>query len=331
LDLRATPLQANYTGAAVHASLLAGLLDGQLRHRPADGPAIEAAMLLLLAGLLFFVLPRLSLAACTVLMILLLSASIALNLWVWQAWAEQWPLAGPLSLLLSGFGLHLLRAHLGERGARRKLTRLFGQYVPPALVEEMSRQPEQYSMASRSAELTVMFADVRGFTGLSERLPPAELALLMNEYFSLMAQVIGEHRGTLDKYMGDAVMAFWGAPLADADHARHAVQAAMAMQAALNAFNQRFQARDWPALRISIGINTGMMVVGDLGSRQRRAYTVLGDAVNQAARLQALCAEREAGLLIGALTRAAVPELPCVALGEVVLRGREAPVQVFQL
>ncbi|MBT9494569.1 MAG: adenylate/guanylate cyclase domain-containing protein [Paucibacter sp.] len=331
LDQRATPLAPLYPGVAVQATVLAGLLDGNLAHEPAYAPALQALQLLLIAGALLLALPRLSLTAGSLLVLALLLATLGLNLFAWQTWREAWPLAGPLSLLLALFGLHLLLAHLGERGARRRLTRLFGHYVPAALVAEMSQRPEQYSMASRNAELTVMFADVRGFTGISEGMPPQELAELMNEYFSVMAQIIGAHRGTVDKYIGDAVMAFWGAPLDDPDHARHAVQAATAMQGCLAALNRRFNARGWPALRISIGINTGQVVVGDLGSYERRAYTVLGDAVNLAARLQALCAEREADILIGERTYAAIPNLQATPLGEQFLRGRAAPLQVFQV
>lgn len=331
LDQRATPLAPLYPGVAVQATVLAGLLDGSLTHDPVHAPALQALQLLLIAGILLLALPRLSLAGGSLLTLALLLVMLSLNLVAWKVWREAWPLAGPLCLLLALFGLHLLLAHLGERGARRRLTRLFGHYVPAALVAEMSQRPEQYSMASRNAELTVMFADVRGFTGISERLSPQELAELMNEYFSVMAQIIGAHRGTVDKYIGDAVMAFWGAPLDDPDHARHAVQAASAMQGCLAALNRRFSARGWPALRISIGINTGQMVVGDLGSYERRAYTVLGDAVNLAARLQALCAEREVDILIGERTYAAVPNLHATPLGEQFLRGRAAPLQVFQI
>lgn len=155
----------------------------------------------------------------------------------------------------------------------------------------------------------------------------------MSRYFSVMTDIIRRHQGTLDKYMGDAVMAFWGAPLDDAEHAEHAVQAAWAMQAALPALNEEFEAQGWPQLRLSIGLNSGRMVVGDLGSRHRRAYTVLGDAVNLAARLQELCAQQDLTLLLGEATWAALPPdsaARCQSLGPQQLRGREAAVQVYK-
>ncbi|WP_273596483.1 CHASE2 domain-containing protein [Roseateles koreensis] len=339
LDQRATPLHPSYPGVGVHASMLTGILDGTLAHTPSNTAWIELGLLLLTGLPLMVLAPHLSTWRNAGLLLSLLIGLLSLNLWAWRGLHEAWPLASPLALLAGMAGLLLLIANVGARSARRQLTRLFGHYLPPTLVEEMSHRPDHYSMASRSAVLSVMFADVKGFTGISEHLNPTALAELMNEYFTAMAGIIGQHRGTLDKFMGDAVMAFWGAPLADELHARHAVEAALAMHASMTELNRRFAARGWPTLRISIGINTGPMVVGDLGSRQRRAYTVLGDSVNLAARLQSLCAERGAEILIGEATQAAMaastadlpPICSSVSLGQQAVRGRAASVEVFEL
>lgn len=331
LDQRTTPLASTYPGVAVHASVLSGLLDGSLASAPGHGPALEAGVLLLMGLSLLWLLPRLSWPGVITIALLWLALLLALNFGAW-VWARQaLPLATGLLLLPGLLGLHLLFAYLGERGAKRRLGALFGHYVPPALVQEMSLHPGRYSMASRSADLTVLFADVRGFTGIAERLAPADLAALMHDYFSAMTEIVGAHRGTLDKYMGDALMAFWGAPLDDGDHALHAVQASLAMQAELARLNARFAANGRPQLAISIGIHSGAMVVGDLGSRQRRAYTVLGDNVNLAARLQELCGRRGAGLLISEATHARLGgALPCAALGPVAVRGRQAEVVIYE-
>jgi adenylate cyclase len=215
-------------------------------------------------------------------------------------------------------------AYRRATGARRQLAQLFGQYVPPELVDEMSRAPERYTMGSRSAVLTVLFADVSGFSSAAKRMPPAELGAMMNLLFSHLTDVVRAHRGTLDKYIGDSVMAFWGAPLDDADHARHAVDAAQAMLARLPQIHAELAAKGWPALQLNIGINTGTVVVGDMGSRHRRAYTVMGDAVNLAARLQGFCSRYGLGLVVGDATHNALRGRPCLPLGPLALRGLDA-------
>jgi len=329
IDQRATPVDEALLGTLVHAHLLSGLLGGQVRAVPAAAPLVEAATLLALGALLVWALPRLALwrgaLLCGVLMLALAGAHAA----AWQQAALVLPLASGLLLPPLLLALYLLLAFRQATGARRQLAGLFGQYVPPELVAEMSHAPARYSMRSRSAELTVLFADVPGFSGLAERMPPAELGAMMNLLFSHLTDVVRAHRGTLDKYIGDAVMAFWGAPLDDPDHACHAVEAALAMQARLPALHAELAAHGWPPLALNIGVNTGSMVVGDMGSRHRRAYTVMGDAVNLAARLQSLCSHHGLGLVVGDATRRALGDTLCLALGRVGVRGRDAPVQVW--
>src|SRR5205085_6893016 len=144
----------------------------------------------------------------------------------------------------------------------------------PELVQQMARDPARYTMEPKTADLTILFADVRGFTSISEALDEKALREYVNEYLTDMSLIIrGQHRGTLDKYIGDAIMAFWGAPIADAQHARNAVLAALDMQRACATLNERFAARGWPTLGIGVGINTGTVRVGDMGSKLRRAYT----------------------------------------------------------
>ncbi len=329
VDQRPTPVDAAMLGTLVHAHMLSGILQQRLLATPSAAPLIEALALAVQALLAWWWLPRRllwqgALLTCSVLVLVLLAAAVA---WVWGGWVM--PLASlvllPLSLLLA----HSLLVYRYATGARRQLAALFGQYVPPELVQRMSREPDRYTMRSRSTELTVLFADVHGFSGLAEHMPPAELGAMMNLIFSHLTDVIREHQGTLDKYIGDSVMAFWGAPLDAPDHARRAVNAALAMRERLPKLHAELATRGWPALEINIGINTGNMVVGDMGSRHRRAYTVMGDAVNQAARIQALCSQYGLGLVIGDSTRQAVADLLCLALGHIKVRGRDAPIRVW--
>jgi len=329
IDQRSTPVDEALLGTLVHAHMLSGLLGGHLLTVPVEAPLIEAGLLLASGLLLIWALPRLALWQGALLCAGLMLALLAGHSLAWRQAGLVLPLAGGLLLPPLLLGLSLLMAYRQATGARRQLAKLFGQYVPPELVGEMGREPGRYSMRSRSAELTVLFADVSGFSGLAERMPPAELGAMMNLLFSHLTDVVRAHRGTLDKYIGDSVMAFWGAPLDDPAHARHAVAAALAMRERLPALHAALAAQGWPPLDLNIGVNTGAMVVGDMGSRHRRAYTVMGDAVNLAARLQSLCSHHHLGLLVGEATRQALGDRLCLALGPVSVRGRDAPVSLW--
>jgi adenylate cyclase len=185
-------------------------------------------------------------------------------------------------------------------------------------------------MEGDSRELTVLFCDVRGFTTISEGLDPNTLREYINLYLTAMSEDIRGNRGTLDKYIGDAVMAFWGAPVALPDHAARAVATALKMQATAKALNADFVARGWPPLKIGIGLNTGDMRVGDMGSKIRRAYTVMGDAVNLSSRLEGITKVYGAGIAVGAATRAAAPQYAYRELDRVRVKGKNEPVPIYE-
>jgi adenylate cyclase len=217
-----------------------------------------------------------------------------------------------------------------ETRTKGQFTELFGQYVPPELVDEMARDPQAYSMAGRNVELTVLFSDVRGFTTISEGLEPQELSHLMNEYLGAMTEVVRKNRGTLDKYIGDAIMAFWGAPVADPEHARHAVLTAIAMQKELKLLAEPFRARGWPELHIGVGVNTGMMTVGDMGSPVRKAYTVMGDAVNLGSRLESITKQYGVGIIVGPQTHDLLKDMVFRELDKVRVKGKDEPVAIYE-
>jgi adenylate cyclase len=218
-----------------------------------------------------------------------------------------------------------------EARGMRQITGLFGQYVPPELVDEMARNPEQFNMAPSKKELSVLFSDVRDFTSIAESLAPEDLAAYINEYLTTMSLVIREqHRGTLDKYIGDAIMAFWGAPVADPQHARNAVLAALGMQLEVKVLNEKFKARGWRPCRIGIGVNSGEMSVGDMGSRIRRAYTVMGDAVNIASRLEGITKEYGADIIVGEGTRRLLTGFVLRELDRVRVKGKDEPVTIYE-
>ncbi|HYQ70437.1 MAG TPA: adenylate/guanylate cyclase domain-containing protein, partial [Gammaproteobacteria bacterium] len=268
------------SGVEIAATAFANLLtDNSLT---TAGP-LATAVILLLVGLVLgsgiYLLP----ASLAIPLALLLSGLyVAIVQYAFNAGGIWLPLAIPVLLQLpAALFVGLLAQYLTEAHGRRRLKAVFGQYVPPEIVDEMSRNPdEEFSVEGESRELSVLFCDIRSFTTISESLAADELKQLLNHFFTPMTRIIFEKRGTIDKYVGDMIMAFWGAPVHDHLHHQHAVEAALAMLDKVMEMRPEFSARDWPEVNIGIGINTGMMNVGDMGSEYRRAYTVIGDAVN---------------------------------------------------
>ncbi|MCC7484457.1 MAG: adenylate/guanylate cyclase domain-containing protein [Burkholderiales bacterium] len=331
LDLRATPVDPVYPGVEVHANMISGMIDGTIKQRP---PYVLGAefLLLLVSGLaLALLLPLLGPLVSTLTTVAVLISAIATNIVVFHYGNLVLPLASGLLMTLTLFVLNMAYGFFIEARGMRQITGLFGQYVPPELVDEMAKNPEQFNMAPRAEELSVLFSDVRGFTTISESLSPEDLSLYINEYLTTMSLVIREkHRGTLDKYIGDAIMAFWGAPVADREHARHAVLAALDMQAAAKALNEKFKAKGWPTFKIGIGVNSGVMRVGDMGSQIRKAYTVMGDAVNLGSRLEGITKQYGADIIIGENTRERISGFVCREVDRVRVKGKDEPVAIYQ-
>jgi adenylate cyclase len=329
-DIRVTPVGASFDGVEIHANLIAGLLDGRFKEHPRYVQGIEmlqlAAVALLVTGA---VMAGRLLTGCLATLLTGLCLLVA-NLALWNRAGLALPIASALVLGSVLFVAQLLYGYFADTRRQQRLSALFGQYVPPALVEQMARNPDGFDAASSSGELSVLFADVRNFTRLAERIEPRELSALMNELLTALTRVIHRHEGTIDKYMGDAIMAFWGAPLPDADHARHALQAAREMQGALVELAPRLRARGWPELTIGIGINTGVMRVGHMGSEFRQAYTVMGDAVNLGARIESLTKVYGVSIAVGEGTAVAVPDVAFLELDRVRVQGKDVPVAIFE-
>ena len=330
MDLRATPVGATYPGVEIHANLLAGMLDGKIKDKPSYVLAVEALQVAILGGMLVFLLPLLAPSRASLLAGGTLLVSIGVNLALWRFANLVVPLASIILLVILLYVVDAAWGYFVESRSKRQLTGLFGQYVPPELVDEMARDPENYSMEGKNEELTVLFSDVRSFTTISEGLNPKELTQLMNAYLGEMTQVIRRQRGTLDKYIGDAIMAFWGAPVADPEHARQAVLTALEMQRALRRLDEPFKERGWPELHIGVGINTGTMTVGDMGSPVRQAYTVMGDPVNTASRLEGLTKQYGVGILVGEGTRTAVKDVLFREIDRVRPKGKDDPLGIYE-
>ncbi len=334
-DLRATPVHRALPGVEVHAQLLAGLEDADLAVRPDWSPGFELLLLALVLAAVAAAVRRLAGPTAVLALAGVAAALLGGDLLALAARGWALPIAAPLAagLLLGGGGI--VGNYLREWRSRRSLAQLFGHYLPPERVRAMASEPARFLDIASSAEnreLTVLFCDLRGFTTMAEHLAPERLREVLNLYFGRMSEIIHAHGGTLDKFIGDAVMAFWGAPQVDANHAAHAVTAALAMGAAVEPMNAELAARGLPPLAPCIGLATGVVCVGDLGSVRRRSYTAVGDGVNLAARVESLTRAYGVPLLVADTTRAAAGGLAgseWVEVDEVVVKGRSQPVTLF--
>ncbi|RMG85775.1 MAG: adenylate/guanylate cyclase domain-containing protein, partial [Candidatus Dadabacteria bacterium] len=243
------------------------------------------------------------------------------------------PVAGPVSGVLLG-----LISGLGHRAAtedrqRRRLRRMFAQYVSPAVLEEVVERfaEEAAPGTGRKEELTILFSDIRGFTTLAERIDPQHVVEMLNTYLGAMSEVIFEHEGTIDKFIGDAIMCFWGAPLRCEDHANRGVRCALGMLERLHAVNRELADRGLPGVRIGIGLHTGTAVLGNIGSARRLDYTAIGDAVNLASRLEGLTKTYGCPVLLTESTHARLRGgAVCAVVDRVRVKGKTEPILLYR-
>jgi len=330
-DLRSTPVGVQYPGVEVHANVFEGLIYPELIHSHPDWAEALVFLFLVVLGmvmsLLFPALGPVSLALTGGGLLLL---TLAGNLYCWQVLKLDLPLTSSLLLI---FGLTLLNLIYGFFGASRQKARIksiFDQYVPPAHIDEMLNHPESVSLDGKRKEMSVLFSDIRGFTTLSEKLTATELKTLLNRYFSPITKTIFEHQGTIDKYVGDMVMAFWNAPLDVKAHAELAVKAGFSMLKITDELSKSFVADGLPAIDIGVGVNTGEMNVGDMGSQYRRAYTVLGDAVNLGSRLESLTKYYGVRFLVSQGTVQQCQSLTFRSVDKVKVKGKTEAVIIYE-
>ncbi|MDX1562790.1 MAG: adenylate/guanylate cyclase domain-containing protein, partial [Gammaproteobacteria bacterium] len=329
-DLRSTPVSERYIGVEAHANLLGGILDQRVKQQPSYSAGLEIAVLLFLAWLTAIILPRFAVLTSLTLLVATIAVMSIANYWLFAAAGLVVPLASALFYVLLAGLLQISYGYFVESRNKRRLSGLFGQYVPPELVSEMDEGGADITIAGESRTMSVLFSDVRGFTTISERLDARELTQLMNEFLTPITRVIHEHRGTIDKYMGDAVMAFWGAPLEDAEHARNAVLAGLAMIETVEALGPDFEKKGWPPLQIGVGVASGPMNVGNMGSEFRMAYTVMGDTVNLGSRLEGLTKQYGVGMIVNETTVELVADVRFRQIDLVRVKGKHEPVAIFE-
>jgi adenylate cyclase len=332
LDLRATPFSNIYPGVEVHATII----DNILNHDPFTHDIFTEIgityVLLFIGGLgLSALLAYASPWVGGLGSLLLVMLTLAGNYLFFFSHNQLIGLSYPLLTILAIFLVVTLFNYFFESQKKRFISSAFGHYVSPQIVHQLMEHPERLSLQGEQKNLTVLFSDIQGFTSISEKMTSEELGRFMNEYLTAMSHIVLEGKGTVDKFIGDAVMAIWGAPVEDEDHAANCVRAAFKMMEKLKLLQEDWQKRDLPEVHIRIGINTGIMSVGNFGSDQRFDYTVMGDNVNLASRLEGANKAYNTNIIISEYTRNALGEgFYCRLLDLVRVKGKEMPVRIYE-
>jgi adenylate cyclase len=328
-DLRPSPLDSTYPGVEVHATFLDNLLAGDFMRDAAPWFSLILAFLLACGGAVAIRLGRHAWQNILV-FALLLPLPILLGFFAY-AHGFWLPIVFLLSSTVPALIGTLALNYATEGKQKRFIKGAFKQYLSPLVIEELVQHPERLKLGGELRELSIFFSDIRGFTGISEHLNPQELTALLNDYLTAMTDIIYAHEGTVDKYEGDAIIAFWNAPLAQKNHAILAVHTALECQAKLTAMNPKYKEQIGAELHQRIGLNSGPVVVGNMGSRQRFNYTFLGDAGNLAARLEGINKQFGTSLLISENTRKQLDASIAVReIARVQVVGRKEPVTVYE-
>ncbi len=340
LDLKATPLESAMPGVEAHAQILENVLSQSLLSRPNYAVGVELVTAAVF-GVIFVVLAP-AVGAMTMLILGLLTA-VAMAAGSWYFFTQQgllFDLIFPLITIFATFATLLFINYFREQADRRRIRGAFSQYISPTLVEQLANSPKKLMLGGEVRNMTILFSDVRGFTTISESFKdnPQGLTQLMNRLLTPLTNSIIERKGTIDKYIGDAIMAFWNAPLDDTDHEAHACAAALDMLRRIDELNHEREAealedgKPFFPMKIGLGINTGTCVVGNMGSDLRFDYSVLGDPVNLASRLEGRSKEYGTPIIIGANTAEKLDgRFATLQIDLITVKGKHEPERVYAL
>jgi adenylate cyclase len=329
-DLRVTPFSPNMAGIEKHASVVDNILHGDFIHRTETSVHF---LIFLFAVVLGITLPRLGAKAGAALFVLFFAGYVGIVFYLFVAKGVWFNLVYPASALFFGYTSQTAYRFFMEERRARDIRKMFSSYVSKRIVDELIRDPSKAKLGGDRKEITVLFSDIRGFTAFSEKHQPEEVVSLLNEYLGAMTEIVFEHEGTLDKFVGDAIMALWGAPVGQPDHAERAVRCALAMIVRLKELQAKWAAEGRYVIDIGIGINTGEMVVGNMGAEGKKMdYTVIGDNVNLGARLEGLTRKYNNHIIISEYTYERVRDIVrATELDSVTVKGKEKPVVVYDL
>ena len=334
-DLISTPIRERELGVMVHAQAIEQMVLGRFLVRPDWAPGVESAAILVFGIGLSFALARLGAAYGGLVAALFFGGTFATS---WFAFKDHGLLIDPtvpaLTVVVAYIGVTLFSFYREER-ARAYIRNAFDRYLSPELVARIARDPGQLQLGGEERDMTVMFCDIRSFSAISEGLGAQDIIRFLIDFLTPMTDILLEHKATIDKYIGDAILSFWNAPLDDPEQARNAADAGLAMQgslAALNAAHAPGTAEPWPReVRIGIGLNTGLCCVGNMGSAQRLSYSLIGDTVNLASRIEGLTKQYGVPIAVGGSTAARIADYALIELDQVRVVGRAAPETLFAL
>jgi adenylate cyclase len=335
-DIRKSPLQSVVAGVQLHAQLIEQVINNDYLIRPELAGGVEVVFLALVSGILVLLMRRLGAIRCAVLGLFMVAVAVGLS---WYAFASLKLLFDPVYPSLAAGLVYVSASFLGYISTeldKRRIRHAFSHYMAPEMVDRLAAHPEQLKLGGEMREITVLFCDIRNFTGISERLEAQSLTGLINRFLTPMTDSVMSRRGTIDKYIGDCIMAFWNAPLDDPQHGIHACQAALSMRERLVTLNAELSSEggalaEVAPLRFGIGLNSGVCTVGNLGSMQRFDYSVLGDTVNVTSRIEGLTKSFGVDIIIGERTRELSTEFTTIELDLVRVRGKTAPARIYAL
>jgi adenylate cyclase len=330
-DLKATPLTPDMPGVEIHAQLIEQILSQDFLFRPDWGPGAEILFAVFFGIIVIIAIPLVGALPSAVAAGVAMSIAAAVS---WFAFRNGQVLIDPvypIAVLASVYLCGTLINYRLTETRQREIREAFSRYMSPHYVAELARNPEKLKLGGEVKLVTIMFCDIRGFTTLSEGLSAEQLGHLINEFLTPMTDIVMAHQGTIDKYIGDCIMAFWNAPLDDPDHAKNAVAAAQEMRMKLVELNETWEAEGRLALHVGIGINTGECSVGNFGSHQRFNYSLLGDPVNLSSRLEGLTKQYGVDLIIGEDTAALLDDPGLIELDLVAVKGKTRAVRIFTL
>ena len=331
-DLRVTPHSNVYPGVEIHANIIDNILRQNFLQHSAWTTFLDVCSIIILGLVVGLVVPRVRAMIGVVFILIMMGAFVVVNTSAFIHYRLWMNMVYPVLTMATIYLMITVYRYVTEEREKKKVRGAFQYYLTASVMEEILKDPSKLKLGGDKKDLTVMFSDIRGFTSISEKLTPQELVHLLNEYLTAMTDIVFKYNGLLDKYIGDAIMAVWGDPVDQPDHALRGCNTALDMMKKLSALQEKWQREGWPLVDIGIGVNSGDMVVGNMGSDMRFDYTVMGDNVNLSSRLEGINKEYGTHIVLSEYTYERVKEaMFCRELDSVRVKGKKLPVKIYEL